>query len=143
MLQVGLTLGHDLDFTLELQWHLGLDLFKEVDLVEVDVEQVSGSGTPLQLPDQGLARRFVPKLEVHKLVPAHLLESPNQLAAVDGYGKGIHAMAVDDPWQPAFPAQATQVFAATVAAGLEFKAGREGGGQTISYTAFRTAAMLP
>ena len=125
-LQVGLTLGDQLDLAFDLDWHLGLDLLGKVHLVEIHVEQIAVAGVALHLADQRLSNRFVGQLQIDQLVPAHLLECLHELAPIYQHGDGVHVMAVDHPGEAPLPAQRLQV-PAPIGAGLEFE--RNGGGR--------------
>src|SRR4029077_20554932 len=89
-LQVGLTLGDEFDLALDFDRDFRLDLLGQIDLIEIDVEEITVAGAPLYLADQRLTDRLVSKQEIDQLVAADLLVSLDELAPVHQHRDGVH-----------------------------------------------------
>ena len=127
-LQVGLTLGDELDLALDLDGDLRLDLLGQVDLVEVHVEQITIARAPLHLPDQRLSDRLVAQLEVDELVAADLLIGLDELPSIHQHRHGVDVVPVDDGGEAPLATQRLEV-TATIGAGLEFECDGSGSRQ--------------
>src|SRR2546421_6318886 len=122
-LQVGFTLGDQLNFAFDLDGHLRLDLLGKVHLVEIHVEQIAVAGVALHLADQRLSNRFVAQLKVDKLVATDLLKGLDELAPVHQHRHGVDIVAVYDGGEATLATQRLEM-AATVGARLELEGDR-------------------